>query len=307
MISPSLRFPNDFIAVAIMAMCLLLPGGAHAADLGTYKPAVEEPLPPAPRAWEFSFTPYAWAMGVNGDVTVRGNTAHVDASFIDIVEDSDSLLALMGSFEARRGRLGLFTDAFWVDLGFSGSVQRSANPIANLNILASARADFDYELTVVQSGVAFELAQWSGATSTTAFDLLASARYWNNSADLSVDVNATVNLGTIGFERSGSRAVARSGTLDWVDPVVGARIRHRTASGSTLTLIGDVGGFGAASDFSWQAVATYGWDTMLFNTPFHALIGYRALAVDYSESGPFGQNGIDAVLHGPVMGAKFTW
>ena len=32
------------------------------------------------------------------------------------------------------------------------------------------------------------------------------------------------------------------------------------ASGAELTLIGDVGGFGAGSDFSWQTVATYGFD-----------------------------------------------
>lgn len=305
----SLRFyfPKYFIAAGVLAASVLVPGGmAHSADLGTYKPAIVEPLPPA-RQWEFSFTPYAWAMGVNGDVTVRGNTAQVDASLIDILEDSDSIMALMGAFEARRGRFGLFTDAFWVDLGFSASVQRSANPIANLNILATGKADFDYELTVIQSGVAFELANWTGATSTTAFDIMASARYWNNSAELSAEVTANIDLGNIGFERSGSRAFGRSGTLEWVDPVVGARIRHRTASGATVTLLGDVGGFGAGSDFSWQAVATYGWDTMLFNTPFHALIGYRALAVDYSEGGPFGENGIDAVLHGPIMGAKFTW
>lgn len=275
------RILGTLTGLCILSASVLAPAiPALGADLGTYKPAVEEPLPPAPGRWEFSFAPYGWTMGVNGDVTVRGNTAHVDASFIDILEESDSIMALMGFFEARRGRLALFTDAVWVDLGFSGNVQRSANPIANLNILASANADFDYELTVIQSGIALEVANWSNGAATTALDLMGSARYWNNSADVSVDVNAAIDLSGIGFQRSGSRAFSRSGTLDWVDPVVGARIRHRTASGATLTLTGDVGGFGAGSDFSWQAVGTYGWDTMLFHTPFHALIGYRALGVD---------------------------
>ena len=69
----------------------------------------------------------------------------------------------------------------------------------------------------------------------------------------------------------------------------------------------DVGGFGAGSDFSWQVVGTYGFDVQCFGTPLHTVIGYRALAVDYSENGRFGRNNLDFVEHGPVMGVKFRW
>ena len=45
--------------------------------------------------------------------------------------------------------------------------------------------------------------------------------------------------------------VARSNDLEWVDPVVGARMRrHLTSSGSEFNLEGDVGGFGAGSEFA---------------------------------------------------------
>jgi hypothetical protein len=37
------------------------------------------------------------------------------------------------------------------------------------------------------------------------------------------------------------------------------------------------------------------------------VIGYRALAVDYSENGRFGRNDLDFVEHGPVMGVKLRW
>jgi hypothetical protein len=37
------------------------------------------------------------------------------------------------------------------------------------------------------------------------------------------------------------------------------------------------------------------------------VVGYRALAVDYSEDGRFGKNGLDVVQHGPVMGVTLTW
>ena len=101
--------------------------------------------------------------------------------------------------------------------------------------------------------------------------------------------------------------VARSGTLEWVDPVVGARMRHQFASGSEFNLEGDVGGFGAGSEFSWQAVATYGFDVNVFRTTMWSVVGYRALSVDYSENGRHGKSGIDWVQHGPVLGVKFSW
>jgi hypothetical protein len=39
----------------------------------------------------------------------------------------------------------------------------------------------------------------------------------------------------------------------------------------------------------------------------HSVVGYRALAVDYSENGRYGNNGIDYLQHGPVIGVKFNW
>ncbi|WP_404292491.1 hypothetical protein ACD578_09335 [Microvirga sp. RSM25] len=42
---------------------------------------------------------------------------------------------------------------------------------------------------------------------------------------------------------------ARSGSVDWLDPVIGARIRYAMAPGHELFLRGDIGGFGVGSDF----------------------------------------------------------
>ena len=67
---------------------------------------------------------------------------------------------------------------------------------------------------------------------------------------------------------------------------MGGRVRHEIAPGKELSLEGDVGGFGAGSQFSWQVVAAYGYDTMCFGMPLHAVIGYRALSVDFSDGGP---------------------
>ena len=102
-------------------------------------------------------------------------------------------------------------------------------------------------------------------------------------------------------------AIARTNDLEWVDPVVGVRVRHQMAPGKELRLDGDIGGFGAGSEFSWQAVGVYSFQTQCLGTPLRADIGYRALAVDYSENGKFGKEGLDVVQHGPVMGVTLNW
>jgi hypothetical protein len=44
-----------------------------------------------------------------------------------------------------------------------------------------------------------------------------------------------------------------------------------------------------------------------FGTPLHTVVGYRALAVDFSEDGKFGKNALDVVQHGPLLGVTFNW
>jgi hypothetical protein len=309
-------FSRVFLVGLSAAGLLAGPDPAASADLGpgAAKEQLVEPAP-QPSQWQFSFTPYGWMTSVNGNATAAGHTVDIDATFFDIVEKSDSIMALMGYFEARKGRFGFFTDVVWEDLSFDAHRNVSRNPFPRLpgvNVAIKGNAQLDYQSTIIQSGIAYELARWSGGGGAyTALDVMGSARYWNQEVDVSLKLtgNLTADLQRLGLklQRSGSVALARSGDLEWVDPVVGARLRHQMTSGAELALYGDVGGFGVGSDFSWQAVATYGFDVNCFGTPLRTVVGYRALAVDFSENGRFGRNGLDFVQHGPVMGISFRW
>ena len=362
--------PSVVYVMGALASIFTLVGPAFGADLGSESLDPVQSAP-QPSQWQFNFTPHGWAIGVNGDVTAGGHTVDIDASFIDIVEKSDSLLALMGYFEARKGAFSFFTDVVWIDLGFSGHAKNDFNRQgagrpskfpnidvtvdANLNIKSNAQ--LDYESTIIQSGAGFEVAKWSNASSHTALDVLGGARYWNQSVDstvnltgnLTVDATATATfdprdlvkrvLRQRGFKlnRRGAKlikraidkrfgpgknitversvqieidravAVASTGDLEWVDPFIGGRLRHGFGDNKELTLEGDVGGFGVGSDFSWQVVATYGFDVNCFGTPLHTVIGYRALAVDYSKESAYGENILDVVLHGPLLGVNLRW
>ena len=271
------------------------------------------PIVAATSDWQFRVTPYVWIPGVSGDVTVRGNPVDIDVNVFDLFDsgnsgvDLDSLAALMGYLEASKGRWSIYGDVVWGKFGLSGDAVAQRNPTANLSLSAEANAGLDYETTMIESGVAYEVANWSGAQSSTALDLLGGARYWNQELDLSLAVTGAVDFGRLGLERSGSRAVARSGTIDWVDPFVGLRVRHELAPGQELQFLGDVGGFGVGSDFSWQLFAGYSFDFSFWQSTLHGLVGYRALAVDYSEGSGTKANSIDLVLHGPVAGLSFRW
>ena len=301
-------------------VCGLIASASPAISADLAEPPHEqlaEPVSP-PSDWQFNFTPYGWLTSVNGDVTVRGRTLDVDASFIDIVQESDSLAALMGHFEARKGRLSLYGDFVWDKLTFSADTLTLRNPIANLSLTTSASAGVDYRQSILEGGVAYEIARlpgyggsakdpYDGAPSFTAVDLLAGARYWRQEVDLSLAITGVVDLPSIGFTRSGNLAVARSGSMAWVDPVIGMRVRHQFSPGQEMLLRGDIGGFGVGSDFSWQLFGGYAFQLPISDCRAQGVVGYRALSVDFSENGPSGARGIDILQYGPVIGINFSW
>jgi len=278
---------------AVATAALFTAGAATSADLGS----VAEPVPPA-RQWTFNFTPYSWLPWVTGDMTIKGRQFDVDVTPWDIIEHLDDLdFMWMSYMEARRGPIGLFTDIVYAK--FSGSrfilKSKSVSPHVSGSIGAALAADYEY--AIVEAGGAYEVGKWGAS----AVDLLAGARYWHQETDVSVDLTGTTNLA--GLTISGGRAIAASGSVDWVDPFIGARLRHHLAPGEEIMLRGDIGGFDAGSEFSWQLLGTYNWK--LCTTGGYVIdgyLGYRALSVDYSQGSGATRFEYDILQHGPVTG-----
>lgn len=146
-----------------------------------------------------------------------------------------------------------------------------------------------------------------GASGRSAVDLVAGGRYWHQEADVSAALNATLAItgpfGLVDLARSGARVVARSGSVDWVDPFIGARLRHDLAPGQTFSVRGDIGGFGAGSELTWQALAAYSFQMCVTERyAIEGYLGYRALSVDYSQGAGNTRYDYDTVQHGPVSG-----
>jgi len=251
--------------------------------------------------WSIYATPYGWLPFLDGGVTVAGRTTNLNVNPVQVLEHLERV-PWMSYVEARKGPLGFYNDIFYANLGISVGAATTFGQVGT----ASATLGLDFEELVIELGGAYEVARWSHAAGATALDVLAGARYWHQNMSLNLALSAGLNLN--GLDISGNRAIASSGSVDWVDPVVGARIRHRLAPGQELLLRGDVGGFGAGSKFSWNAVAAYSWAiTVRDGVAYSGLLGYRALDVDYEEGSGLDRYVYDVLQHGPVTGLTIRY
>lgn len=277
---------------------------AVAADISM--PVKTPVAPPVIDTWTFSFTPYFWATSLTGSTTVKGRTVDVDAGFFDILDHTQfpkGLFQLAAFGEARYGRFGLLTDLTYIKLGLGASLERSRQ-VDELGFSIGASAGLTVQMIIAELAAAYEVAHWNGLTSPnsiSAFDLYAGGRLWWQHADAQVAVSGTVNVSDLTLSRSG--VLSAKGDVTWVDPVVGARLRHQFAPGWNLAVSGDVGGFGAGSKFSWQALATLDHEfARSEHVVWNWMIGYKALFVDYSKGSGLSHYEYDNTMYGPVFG-----
>lgn len=94
-------------------------------------------------AWQFEASIYGWFPAVSGTTSFppNGNGPSVDVSMGDVI---DALkFAFMGTFEARNGAWGVWTDLVYADFGASHGTTLTAHPPAlpPVNVQANAHLD----------------------------------------------------------------------------------------------------------------------------------------------------------------------
>jgi hypothetical protein len=272
---------------------------ALGADLGAGPPPAAD-AGPASRQWTLSFTPYGWLAGLDGTTTVKGRSTDIDMGPFEILEDLDGA-PWMSYAEARIGRFALYNDIVYAPLAVDASAARSFR-----GLTLDATLGVDVEQAIVEAGAVYEIGRWYTFGGTTAVDVLAGARYWHQDVAINLALSATLDIA--GLQLSGTRAVARAGDVDWVDPVVGLRLRHRLAPGQELLLRGDVGGFDAGSQFSWNALAAYSFQIgASHGLTYSGMLGYRALAVDFTKGSGASRYEYDVIQHGPLLGLTVSF
>lgn len=244
--------------------------------------------------WEFSFIPYLWFTSLNGESTVFGQTVDIDASFGDILSNSDSVFAFNGVFEVRKGPWGGYLDGTYVKLGTDDS---KVGPFT---------AGTENEMGLFEFGGFYRFAQghWGSAGTGTSAE---QGRRW--SLDALAGGRFTSQRNEIEFKTGPSAGSKIAQSESWTDPIIGLRaITELTPSRKwDFRLKGDIGGFGMASDFTWNIFAMFGYNFQWRKLDWAALVGYRALYQDFETGSGADKFKWDVTQHGPVLGLSIGW
>ncbi len=227
--------------------------------------------------FSLSITPYAWFAGVSGTVGVRGVKTTEDVTFCDVYNQSDSLVGIFGRAEGRFRRFGLYVDGGYAQI----SKDHVTGPLGLADI------DVTQNITVIDFGLMYRLIDWRQDDSRFALDATVGGRYWAMEIELD----------------PARLPLTLSGDQDWIDPTVGLRSTIGIGRRWEVVLGGDVGGFDAASQFTWSAVGTIGYVFNIGRVESSIFAGYKAIGDDYTDGGFTW----DTVLHGPIVGWRFTF
>jgi hypothetical protein len=271
----------------------------------------------APSSWTFTFAPYGWLTFLSGTQTVAGQTTTVNTNAFEMFAQSQSLISFMAYGEARyQDRLGLFVDAVYANVTAGTSATRGFS-VPGVSGSAIASASVNYESLILQFGAAYEVvkvgpdrsAEGPGMAGVgqTAFDVVVGGRWWYQRVDMTLNFfgNVTVNTPNLQLSANRSQVFANSGSIGWIDPLVGFRIRHRLAPGQTLALEADMGGFGIGSRISAEAQLAYSVEFgNAIGVNWAGVLGYRALYVDYTQGSGSSFFEMNMLQHGPLLGIR---
>ncbi len=234
---------------------------------------------PADDKWRFGVTVPLWAAGIDGDATVRGRTEDVDISFDQLKDHLDASFAL--GLEARKGRFGIY--------GGVGYMKFSADSSP-----ADGHVSSDLKFLIADGGVSYLLLK-KGEKHPFLLEATAGVRFWYADFDLKVK------------DRTGAVLLDDSVTQDLVDPMIGLRASQFLTSKLHLDFAGDIGGFGISdnqADLDWSATGMVTYD---FAKWFSLSAGYKAVGLDVSRGSGSSEKGINIIMNGALIAAKFQF
>jgi hypothetical protein len=220
--------------------------------------------------WHFVVAPYLWFTGMHGTVGTPALEVGVHASAADLL--SHFRFGLMGLAEADHKRLVLPLDIVWARLG-----DNQALPFPNI-VATSAEVKVDEFILTPKIGYRLLDQQ------KIKIDALTGFRYWH------LGQNLQFSPSRLGLNFSGSQ--------NWVDPLVGGRILGALTPKVSVSIGGDVGGWGAGSQLDYQIFGILGYK---INQKWALEAGWRYLDVDYRGSTVY-----DVATSGVLLGVRIN-
>ena len=131
-----------------------------------------------PQGWQFELTPYLWAAGLEGDVTINGQEAEFEKKFSDIVDAVDIGGSLLGVAQYNRFLLWGQVDYFSLS---SDKMDVEDQP---------EQGRLDSKLLLGEVAVGYQIDGWSEGQT---FDILVGARMLSTELDLELNDGRTAS------------------------------------------------------------------------------------------------------------------
>lgn len=221
--------------------------------------------------WQFQVSPFFHLAGLHGTGGVGNRTTQVDESFSDVFHVLN--FAIMGTFEARKGKLFSLTDLEYVSVS-----DEKATPGPLFSDLEA-----NFKTFIFDTEVGYRV--FDDPDNGASVDVLGGVRVWHVSTDLA-------------FGAGILPAIEIQGSRNWADGVAGLRGKAAVSKKMFVTGKFDLGGGG--SNFTYQIFGGAGYNV----TPKVALIfGYRVLDVNYDKNNFV----YDMNQRGPIVGLGFKF
>lgn len=227
----------------------------------------------APKDIELRIGLPSWISGVNGDAGVKGIITEQDLSFTDILKDLNMMAS--GSIYFRYQRWEIFADGLYLKIGDTADLRGILFDSARVSLKQAFSEQFlGFRLINCEDGY---------------LSIFAGARWNYMQGDLHLRHGILL--------RTGRRF---SDDIEWTDPVIGAGGRVHLWKPVSFWAKGDIGGFGAASDFTWQVQGGLEIQTTRW---IYTDIGWRYLKNDYVSGGFTNKT----ELNGPYIETGFNF
>ena len=275
-------------------------------DYSKEAPPIEKSWCETPTSLEIRVGLPAWLAGLSGDSGVKGVVDSVDVSFDQLLRHLTHVPIALAA-DIRYQRWEVFGDGQYMEVGASATLPGLLFTNANVHLKSALAEGF----------VGYRLINCDKA----ALSLFAGARYSFLEGDLSIFDNGDARLARLRELLGIPKRLDFSGSIDWVDPVIGSRGKLKIWKATSLYAEGDVGGFDAnsgsafaihrqgrtivktpvdSSDWSYQVQG--GLEFQLTRSIW-SQIGWRYLKYDYNTAGFTNKT----ALNGPFLQTGITF
>jgi hypothetical protein len=136
----------------------------------------------------------------------------------------------------------------------------------NTQAAIGAGVDVRLKQLILEFGGGYHLGEWSlpgEGLPTLSVDFLAGGRFVHLDNGITIENFADVDR-----------------SRDWMDPFLGARLKLDIIDRVSVSVRGDIGGFGVGSHFTWNMAAILGYQV---SQRISTGVGYRILDINFSE------------------------